>query len=711
MFKAKQKLTSIVLACVMMIACLFGAIATLVLPQTTAVAAGPSYVKVTSTPTDWSGEYLIVYEAGDVALDGSLTSLDVANNCKPVTINDGTITANEEMAKISVTIAKSGSNYTIKTASGYYIGETSTSNDLDFSTSTQYTNTITLSNSTLTIKASGGNTLQFNKSSDQMRFRYFKSVNQQPIALYKLETASGCSHENTTETTVNATCTVDGSKTVICDDCGETISTTVIPAAHATSEEIISSATCGEAGSKRITCSKCDYEETVAIPATGAHSYNANGVCSECGAEQPLEATITFDNKSKRTEYSTSKQVWEENGITVTNNKAASTTNIGDYANPVRFYANSELIISATGNITKIEFTCNNTSHATALKNSIGTTATVAVNGAIVTVEFAPAVESFTIAKLAAQVQVKSIKVSCEKATDPLVDAVKALEPSFRLSYTYSTKTETVAGVKDTLNQEFTGVTDNSYTDWTNETSNSQAVYAGISAGVNNSIQLNNNDKKPGIITTQSGGKATKVSVVWASNTAEGRTLNIYGSNTAYELVADLYDTGKCGELLGTIVCGTDTELVIEGDYEFIGLKSASSAMYLNSVEILWDDGDSTTEEIVMNDGEFYLACGIPASLSEVMEGKDYTYVIEVANANGEPVPFDSSMLTEKDGMIYVVLYLGNMFEFLNLVFNDDIALIQKKSIIKQHFFVIRIHQFQLQMIMLCHIVITYFIA
>ena len=45
------------------------------------------FVKFTSVPLDWSGEYLIVYEAGNVAFDGSLTTLDAASNTVPVTIS------------------------------------------------------------------------------------------------------------------------------------------------------------------------------------------------------------------------------------------------------------------------------------------------------------------------------------------------------------------------------------------------------------------------------------------------------------------------------------------------------------------------------------------------------------------------------------------------------------------------------------------------
>lgn len=46
------------------------------------------------------------------------------------------------------------------------------------------------------------------------------------------ESKPACEHTNKTTTTVDATCTTDGSVTVTCDDCGETVSTEVLPAGH-----------------------------------------------------------------------------------------------------------------------------------------------------------------------------------------------------------------------------------------------------------------------------------------------------------------------------------------------------------------------------------------------------------------------------------------------------------------------------------------------
>ena len=148
--------------------------------------------------------------------------------------------------------------------------------------------------------------------------------------------------------------------------------------------------------------------------------------------------------------------------------------------------------------------------------------------------------------------------------------------------------------VVDVLNRALTGITATSYSAWSGKTSNSDAVYAGQSAGGNSSIQLRSSNNNSGIVTTASGGKATKVVVTWNSNTSSGRTLDIYGKNSAYTNPTELYAATTQGTKLGSIKYGTSTELVINGNYEFIGMRSADGAMYLSEIEIHWaieDDG------------------------------------------------------------------------------------------------------------------------
>lgn len=145
----------------------------------------------------------------------------------------------------------------------------------------------------------------------------------------------------------------------------------------------------------------------------------------------------------------------------------------------------------------------------------------------------------------------------------------------------------------DTLDRAFTGITGTSYTAWSGKAGNSGAVYAGQSAGGNSSIQLRSNNNNSGIVTTASGGKVKKITVVWNSNTSNGRTLDIYGKNEAYTAATDLYNSSTQGTKLGSIVKGTSTELTVSGDYTYIGMRSNSGAMYLTSVSVEWASADT----------------------------------------------------------------------------------------------------------------------
>ena len=175
------------------------------------------------------------------------------------------------------------------------------------------------------------------------------------------------------------------------------------------------------------------------------------------------------------------------------------------------------------------------------------------------------------------------------------------------------------ANVTDVLTRDVTGVTGSSYAPWSDVKVTSDAVYAGQSAGGNESIQLRSNNNNSGIVTTASGGAVKTITVTWNSNTAAGRTLNIYGNNTAYTSPADLYNTETQGTLLGTIVNGESTTLNVEGDYAFIGMRSNSGAMYLEKIEITWDNNGvsslkdpelsfGTTDNYTINFGESFTA-------------------------------------------------------------------------------------------------------
>ena len=125
-------------------------------------------------------------------------------------------------------------------------------------------------------------------------------------------------------------------------------------------------------------------------------------------------ATIDFTDKANRTAYSTEQQVWEQNGIIVTNDKGASTSNVGDYGGegyPARFYKSSTVKIEYPG-MTKIVIDCTglDAKYVNGWADSV-TTGTATVENNIVTIELAEASDAFVWETLTAQSRAYNITV------------------------------------------------------------------------------------------------------------------------------------------------------------------------------------------------------------------------------------------------------------------------------------------------------------
>lgn len=168
----------------------------------------------------------------------------------------------------------------------------------------------------------------------------------------------------------------------------------------------------------------------------------------------------------------------------------------------------------------------------------------------------------------------------------------------------------------DTITKSDTGVSGTAYTGWgpiSSDTEgvtgiNSRSTYEGNSAGPASgtgagAIQLRSSTSSgsnvhSGIVTTVSGGKAVKVTIAWNKDCAAGRVIDVYGSNSAYESADDLYATGTQGTKLGSITQGSTTELTITGDYTFIGIRSSSGAIYIDSVSITWSESIAAAADV-----------------------------------------------------------------------------------------------------------------
>lgn len=155
------------------------------------------------------------------------------------------------------------------------------------------------------------------------------------------------------------------------------------------------------------------------------------------------------------------------------------------------------------------------------------------------------------------------------------------------------------ADVTDELTASLLGL-GGSYSTVTNKTATSSAVYScnGM-LNSNTNIQLRATSPS-GIWTTASGGKVKSITVKWATNTTNGRTVDIYGKSSAYEGGADLYNSSNQGTKIGSLsydgtTAGQTVTLNVTDDYEYIGIRSASGALYINTLTIVWETSGGTT--------------------------------------------------------------------------------------------------------------------
>ena len=186
------------------------------------------YVKVTSAPADWSGEYILVYENGTTA--NVWTGVDGVNCYEESTISNNTISGDF----ITITIAASENNaYSITVNggdnNGKLIGQQSNSNGLTFNTQ-NLTNTLAYESDGVKITSSQA-VMRFNATSGQMRFRYFKSstyTQQKAVQLYKLNGGTPCEGYTITVDNEIANGSISANVATACE--GETVTLTAEPA-------------------------------------------------------------------------------------------------------------------------------------------------------------------------------------------------------------------------------------------------------------------------------------------------------------------------------------------------------------------------------------------------------------------------------------------------------------------------------------------------
>ena len=158
----------------------------------------------------------------------------------------------------------------------------------------------------------------------------------------------------------------------------------------------------------------------------------------------------------------------------------------------------------------------------------------------------------------------------------------------------FLTLTVTTSAWGETVTDEITAsdlkATTTTYVVFSNVTKSSDAIYAGQSAKDNKgNIQLRSKNSNSGVVSTASGGKVKSVKITVGSGS---NTVDVYGSNTPYTSASDLYGANKGTKIGSLTATGT---ISFEGDYTYVGIRSNDGAIYLSSIDIVWEVAPTCT--------------------------------------------------------------------------------------------------------------------
>ena len=306
-----------------------------------------------------------------------------------------------------------------------------------------------------------------------------------------------------------------------------------------------------------------------------------DGVILELDYEAMTKGGITTTAGSQR---------FEKNAFVITITNGVANENNKD----VRVYANASITFTAPANILSIAFTCTTSKPVTNFDDAEGLDKTNGIwTGSASSV-------TFTAGQ---QVQITNLVITYEK---PSASAeIESINTYSKLSYNYQKNGD---GVVDTLDKSLLNISGTSYVDWNNITSNSGIAYSGNSLGNANFIQLKSNDDISGIVVTSNNTSktVTKITVQWNTRTADSAVLDVYGRTSeedAYDGASDLYGSDVAFDSLTYDGEQRVQELVVSDNYQFIGLRSNSGVLYIDSISIQWGTVSFTYDDVAIRLG------------------------------------------------------------------------------------------------------------
>ena len=189
------------------------------------------------------------------------------------------------------------------------------------------------------------------------------------------------------------------------------------------------------------------------------------------------------------------------------------------------------------------------------------------------------------------------------------------------------------------------------YTSFSGKSFTSSAVYAGKIAGKSGTIQINRTESN-NIVTTASGGTLKKIKVVWNTSLTTANALDVYASDTAYEVVT----TKKQGTVLGQIAFSAAvesdgekyTEFTFPSDvaYSYFALFGSGGVTYSDRIEVTWEETvtsllpvfspafDTTGPALTANDDGTYSLVLTPGETFSLLPTTDNAPEISYSSSN-----------------------------------------------------------------------------
>lgn len=202
--------------------------------------------------------------------------------------------------------------------------------------------------------------------------------------------------------------------------------------------------------------------------------------------------------------------------------------------------------------------------------------------------------------------------------------------------------------VTDEITISGLGLTSSSYTSFSNKKLKSGAIYAGnMSASSSTGYIQIKSSKTSGICTTKSGGTVKSITITFNSGSKTSRKIAVFGSNTSYKAISDLYTSSTPGTQIGTDLAPTSSQneftLTPTEKYSDVGIKALSpDAIKIDKITIVWEVASSEPTSTVLSFGTDYDGQTITknvgekftvaATLTPAVEGAEIKYVSNASN-------------------------------------------------------------------------------